>query len=75
MNFSFDGFSKISEPSSVSYLKPWNIYENVTFKGVSDPVSGNKSDGTTWKAWDFTFECKEGVYSERIFEPTTTASP
>lgn len=72
MNFDFNSFSNISEPSSENHLSPWKIYENVTFKGVSDPITGSSQSGNNWKAWDFTFECPEGIYVERIFEPTTT---
>ena len=73
MDFSagFKSFSEVSTPAEGSYLKPWNIYKGVKFGGVSDPSTGNKKDGGTWKAWDFTFECEDGVYRERIFEPTT----
>jgi len=67
----FKSFSDISAPSESAYLKPWNIYKKVKFAGVSDPITGNRSDGEGWKAWDFTFECEDGVYRERIFEPTT----
>ena len=72
MNFDFNGFSQISEPSSVNYLKPWTITEKVSFKEVSEPITGKTKDGGEWKAWDFVFESPEGIYSERIFEPTTT---
>ena len=67
----FKSFSDISAPSESAYLKPWNIYKKVKFAGVSDPITGNRNDGEGWKAWDFTFECEDGVYRERIFEPTT----
>ena len=72
MDFSagFKSFSDVSV-SDGSYLRPWNIYHNVKFGGISDPITGNTKDGGTWKAWDFTFECEEGIYRERIFEPTT----
>lgn len=71
MNFDFNSFANISEPSSVNYLKPWSITSKVTFKEVSEPVTGKTKDGGTWKAWDLVFESPEGMYSERIFEPTT----
>lgn len=73
MDFSagFKSFSEVSTPAEGSYLKPWNIYKGVKFGGISDPATGNRKDGGTWKAWDFTFECEDGVYKERIFEPTT----
>lgn len=72
MNFNFDGFSDIKESTGGNHLRPWGIYNEVNFGGVSDKLEGTKKDGTPWKAWDFTFNAKEGVYNERIFEPQTT---
>ena len=69
MDFNFGGFAEIQEPSSGNSLKPWNIYNEVNFGGVSTKQSGTRKDGTPWNAWDFTFNAKEGSYSERIFEP------
>lgn len=68
----FKSFSEVSTPVESNFLRPWNIYKDVKFAGISDAITGNKSDGSSWKAWDFTFECEEGIYRERIFEPTTT---
>ncbi len=56
--------------SSGNQLRPWKIYDMVKFGGISEPSVGNTKDGGTWKAWDFTFNCPEGTYRERIFEPT-----
>ena len=69
MNFNFDGFADIQEPSSGNNLGPWGIYNEVNFGGVSTKQTGTRKDGTPWSAWDFTFNAKEGTYSERIFEP------
>ena len=69
MSFNFGGFAEIKQPSN-DYLKPWGIYNEVNFGGVGNAQTGTKSDGTPWKAWDFTFNAKEGTYSERIFEPS-----
>ena len=73
MDFSagFKSFSEVSAPSENSFLRPWNIYKKVRFGGVSEPSTGTRKDGNSWKAWDFTFECEDGIYRERIFEPTT----
>jgi hypothetical protein len=50
-------------------MRAWNIYNDVKFDGISEEVSGNRKDGGTWRAWDFTFSCPQGSYKERIFEP------
>jgi len=69
-NFNFGSIAKVSTETSGNYLRPYNVYKNVKFAGVSEPLTGNTKDGGTWKAWDFTFEAPEGIYNERIFEPT-----
>lgn len=64
-------FGTTAKPvSTQSFLKAWNIYNNVEFDGISDPTEGTSSSGRKWRRWDMTFKCKEGIYSESIFEPT-----
>ena len=65
----FGTVSKVSTEVSGSFLRPWNIYNEVKFEGISDVVTGNRQDGGSWRAWDFTFTCPQGSYKERIFEP------
>lgn len=67
--FNFDGFSDIKAPNNTNYLTPWAVYDMVSFDGIGEPVTGNRKDGGTWRAWDFKFSCPKGTYSERIFEP------
>lgn len=67
--FDFGSIAAVSAASSNSFLRPWNIYEDVKFAGISDKISGTRQSGEAWNAWDFTFECPQGKYSERIFEP------
>ena len=69
MKMNFGSVANISTNATSNYLKPWNIYDDVKFDGISDPVSGNTKDGGTWRAWDFTFTCPQGIYRERVFEP------
>lgn len=64
-------FGTTAKPvSTQSFLKAWSIYNNVEFDGISDPTEGTSSSGRKWRRWDMTFRCKEGIYSESIFEPT-----
>lgn len=63
-------FGVAAKPVSVqAYLKAWSIYDNVEFGGISDPVTGTNSEGKSWKRWDISFKCKDGIYNEPIFEP------
>jgi len=64
----FGNIAKVSTETN-SFLRAWNIYDEVKFEGISDVVTGNRKDGGTWRAWDFTFTCPQGSYKERIFEP------
>lgn len=67
-------FGTVNKPvSNQSFLRPWNIYDNVKFGGISEPVTGNTKDGGTWKAWDITFNSPNGIYRERIFDPNKQA--
>ena len=67
-------FGTVNKPvNNQSYLRPWNIYNDVKFEGISEPVSGDTKDGGTWKAWDITFSSPEGIYRERIFDPNKQA--
>lgn len=70
LNLNFSSLETTKAVSTSSHLRAWNIYENVKFEGISDPITGTNSMGGEWKAYDFTFSCPEGSYSERIFEPT-----
>lgn len=64
-------FKTVNKPvTTQSYLQAWNIYDNASFGGISEPVTGTTKDGDPWKAWDITFSTPKGVYKERIFSPT-----
>lgn len=69
MALNFGSVASINTNAGGSYLRAWNIYDNVKFEGISDEISGNRQDGGTWRAWDFTFTSPQGSYRERIFEP------
>jgi hypothetical protein len=69
MALNFGKVADINTNAGGNYLRAWNIYNDVKFDGISEEVSGNRKDGGTWRAWDFTFSCPQGSYKERIFEP------
>lgn len=69
MALNFGNVASINTNAGGSYLRAWNIYNDVKFDGISEEISGNRQDGGTWRAWDFTFTCPQGSYRERIFEP------
>ena len=69
MALNFGNVASINTNAGGSYLRAWNIYDDVKFDGISEEISGNRQDGGTWRAWDFTFTCPQGSYRERIFEP------
>lgn len=55
--------------STISYLKPWNIYENVKFEGIEGPKSGTSASGNEWSRYDIKFSCPDGTYTHSLFEP------
>ena len=69
MALNFGSVASIDTNAGGSYMRAWNIYNDVKFDGISAEDSGNRTDGGTWRAWDFTFSCPQGSYKERIFEP------
>lgn len=70
MALNFGTLATTQTTSTSTYLRPYNIYEGVKFAGIEGPVTGTSAQGNSWTAYDFKFECKDGNYSERIFEPT-----
>jgi len=68
MEFNFSSSAK--EVKSESFLKPWAVYDNVSFGGIQGPTTGDKKQGGTWRKWDLVFTCPDGVYKESIFEPS-----
>lgn len=66
MSFNFGSLSNVQPTNSVSYLKPYNIYSNVTIDKV-DVLEGTSASGTPWKRLEITFKCDEGQHKESIF--------
>lgn len=68
MSFNFN-LNEVKQSSSSMYLKPYNIYENVSLSGV-DITGGTSASGNDWKAISLTFECHDGIYKHNIFYVT-----
>lgn len=66
MSFNFGSLSNVQPTSNVSYLKPYNIYSNVSIDGV-EILEGTSTNGTPWKRMEITFKCEEGIHKESIF--------
>lgn len=66
MSFNFGSLATTKPSSSTSYLKPYNIYENVSIKS-SEIKEGTSSNGNSWKSLLITFGNDEGIYTESIF--------
>lgn len=69
MSFNFN-LNEVKQSSSNYYLKPYNIYENVSLSGV-EIVGGTSANGNDWKAILLTFECHDGIYKHNIFYATS----
>ena len=63
--FSFN-LNDVKQPSAVRYLKPYNIYNDVSISNV-EIKEGTSVNGNAWKAIQLTFSCAEGIYNHSIF--------
>ena len=66
MSFNFGSLSNVQPASTTSYLKPYNIYKDVTINKV-EIKEGTSASGTPWKRMEITFKCEEGIYNDSIF--------
>lgn len=66
MAFNFGSMADKKPANSVNYLKPYNIYKNVTIDSV-DVEEGTSKDGNPWKSLAITFKCEEGIHKHSIF--------
>lgn len=71
MNFSFDINDSQVSANTGNYFKPYTI--NKINKISAKFETGNKKDGTPWKAMDVTFTGPDGSIRERYFVPNTDA--
>lgn len=66
MNFDFGSLATVQLSSDIKYLKPYNIYDNVSYDGY-EITQGTSEKGNNWKRLTLTFKSKEGIYKESIF--------
>lgn len=66
MSFNFGSLADTKPASSISYLKPYGIYGNVTIKS-NEIKEGTSSNGNPWKSLVITFGNDEGIHSESMF--------
>lgn len=63
--FNFN-ISDVKPSTSSKYLKPYNIYNNVTLSRVETKEGVGKT-GNPWKSMIITFACEEGEFSKSMF--------
>lgn len=66
MGFNFGNLANAKPATTTSYLKPYNIYENVTIKNT-EVKEGTSQTGNAWKCLVITFGNDEGTFSHSIF--------
>lgn len=66
MSFNFGSLADTKPASSISYLKPYGIYEGVSIKST-ETKEGTSSNGNPWKSLVVTFGNDEGIFSESLF--------
>lgn len=66
MAFNFGSLADTKPVNTTSYLKPYNIYSNVTIKGT-EVKEGTSANGNTWKSLTITLGNDEGVYHHSMF--------
>ncbi len=64
--FNFGSMADKKPANNINYLKPYNIYKDVTIDSV-DIEEGTTKDGNPWKSLVITFKCEEGIYKHSIF--------
>lgn len=64
--FNFNSFAEVKPVSSVNYLKPYTINDNITIKST-EIKEGTSANGTTWKNLAITFGNDEGIHNDSTF--------
>lgn len=62
--YNFGNLSKTT--TQISYLKPFDIYENVVIKS-SEVKEGTTKEGKAWKSLNITFGNDSGIYTHSLF--------
>lgn len=65
-NFNFGNLSSVKPANTISYLKPYGIYKDVTIKST-EVKEGTSKNGNPWKSLNITFGNNEGIYNHSIF--------
>lgn len=66
MAFNFNSLANTKPANTISYLKPYGIYENVTIKSA-EVKEGTSAAGNNWKSLNITFGNDEGIFSHSVF--------
>lgn len=66
MSFNFGSLANTKPANSISYLKPYGIYKNVTIKSA-EVKEGTSSSGNAWKSLNITFGNDEGIFPHSVF--------
>ena len=66
MNMNFGSLANAKPTNTNSFLKPYEIHENVTIKGT-EIKEGTSSNGNPWKSLNITFGNDNGIYKHSIF--------
>lgn len=66
MAFNFGSLADTKPANTVSYLKPYGIYSNITIKSA-EIKEGTSSNGNPWKSLVITLGNEEGIYPDSIF--------
>lgn len=66
-NFNFGNLSSVKPASTVSYLKPYGVYKDVTIKSSEVKEGTSNKTGKPWKSLNITFGNDEGIFSHSIF--------
>lgn len=64
--FNFGALANTKPASTTSYLKPYEIHENVVIKST-EVKSGTSAAGNPWKSLNITFGNDNGIYNHSIF--------
>lgn len=64
--YNFGSLSNVKPANNINYLKPYNIYGNVTIKST-EIKEGTTKAGDPWKSLNITFGNDEGIFTHSVF--------
>ena len=68
MSFNFGSLANTPTTNGITYLKPYDIYNNVEIDSM-EIKEGTSEKGNSWKCLKITFKSPEGIYTESIWYP------